>query len=107
MLHASDSPWEPESASGGGVGVPLSVVWSNITVSRRHPDIHRHPTGLCMYGQAAQEGVYPLPAYRRPRPLCSTMRGVYGPLGKGGSRVYASPEEGGLGWSMLDGRRGL
>ena len=53
--------------------------------------------------------LYPLPrtgARRSARVLHSSRRGSMARSGRGGSRVYAPPDEGGLG-SMLDGRRGL
>ena len=53
------------------------------------------------YGQAAQEGVYPLPAARP----CAPEGGYMAPARGGGSKIYAPLAEGGLG-SMLDGRRG-
>ena len=39
--------------TGGGVVAPLSVVWASITVSQRHPGIHRHPT-VCRHGSTPQ-----------------------------------------------------
>ena len=70
-------------------GVPPSVVWASISHHRLpapsgYPQTpHGSIMGLYMYGQAAHEGFYPLPAYRRPAHVL-LRRGVYGPLGEGG-----------------------